>query len=58
MTATETTTELVTLTVTDGIATVTLNRSDKANALSHALIDALGVAVDAVAARSAPKKSG
>jgi methylglutaconyl-CoA hydratase len=55
MTATGTTTDLVTMTVTDGIATVTLNRGDKANALSHALIDALGVAVDAVAARCAPK---
>jgi methylglutaconyl-CoA hydratase len=55
MTATSTTTELVTLTVTDGIATITLNRGDKANALNHALIDALGIAVDAVAARSAPK---
>jgi enoyl-CoA hydratase/carnithine racemase len=39
MTATGTTTDLVTMTVTDGIATVTLNRGDKANALSHALID-------------------
>ena len=46
---------LTTLSVTDGIATITLNRGDKANALSHELIDALGVAVDAVAARSAPK---
>jgi enoyl-CoA hydratase/carnithine racemase len=55
MTATGTTTDLVTMTAIDGIATVTLNRGDKANALSHALIDALGVAVDAVAARCAPK---
>jgi enoyl-CoA hydratase/carnithine racemase len=46
--------ELVTLAVADGIATITLNRGDKANALSRELIEALGATVDAVAARCAP----
>jgi methylglutaconyl-CoA hydratase len=44
----------VTTTITDGIATLTLNRGDKANALSRELIDALCDAVDALAARCAP----
>ena len=45
---------IVLTSVTDGIATITLNRPDKANAMSRALIDAFGAAVDAVAARCAP----
>lgn len=50
--------DLVTLAVADGIATLTLNRGDKANALSRELIAALGTAVDAVAARCAPAPGG
>lgn len=46
--------ELVTIFVANGVATLTLNRPDKANALSGALIAALGAAVEHVAARSAP----
>ena len=47
-------TGLVTTSVADGIATVTLNRGDKANALNRELIAALGAAIDAVASRCAP----
>ena len=47
-------TGLVTTSVADGIATVTLNRGDKANALNRELIAALGAAIDAVALRCAP----
>lgn len=49
-----TTTDLVGITITDGVATITLQRSDKANALSHALIDALGVALDTITPQCAP----
>jgi methylglutaconyl-CoA hydratase len=48
------TNDLVGITITDGVATITLQRSDKANALSHALIDALGVALDTITPRCAP----
>jgi methylglutaconyl-CoA hydratase len=54
MTETNTTNELVVLTINDHIATITLNRGDKANALSHALIDAMGAALDTIAPRFAP----
>ena len=46
--------DLVLTTFADGVATVTLNRGDKANALSREMIDALSAAVDVVAARCAP----
>jgi methylglutaconyl-CoA hydratase len=46
--------DLVITTIEHGIATLTLNRPDKANALSRDLISALGASVDAVAARCAP----
>ena len=46
--------DLVRTTVTDGVCTLTLNRGDKANALSRELIGALGAAIDAIAARCAP----
>lgn len=42
---------LVLTTVADGVATLTLNRADKANALSAELITALGEAIAAVADR-------
>jgi methylglutaconyl-CoA hydratase len=48
------TNELVQTAVVDGIATITLNRGDKANAMNRELIAALGAAVDAVAPRCAP----
>ena len=48
------TNELVQTAVVDGIATITLNRGDKANAMNRELIAALGAAVDAVATRCAP----
>lgn len=54
MTAPNTTTDLVALTVVDGVATITMNRGDKANALSHALIDAISIALDTIAPRCAP----
>ena len=46
--------DLVLTTFADGVATVMLNRGDKANALSREMIDALSAAVSAVAARCAP----
>jgi methylglutaconyl-CoA hydratase len=46
--------DLVLTTFADGVATVTLNRGDKANALSREMIDALSAAVSAVATRCAP----
>lgn len=46
--------ELALTTVVDGVATLTLNRGDKANALNGKLITALGAAIDAIAARCAP----
>ena len=46
--------DLVLTTFADGVATITLNRGDKANALSREMIDALSVAVGAVATRCAP----
>ena len=46
--------DLVLTTFADGVATITLNRGDKANALSREMIDALSVAVSAVATRCAP----
>jgi len=54
MTAPNTTTDLVVLTVVDGVATITMNRGDKANALSHALIDAISIALDTITPRCAP----
>ncbi len=54
MTAPNTTTDLVALTVVDGVATITMNRGDKANALSHALIDAISIALDTITPRCAP----
>ncbi|MEI6475680.1 MAG: enoyl-CoA hydratase/isomerase family protein, partial [Planctomycetota bacterium] len=53
-TAPNTTTDLVALTVVDGVATITMNRGDKANALSHALIDAISIALDTITPRCAP----
>ena len=47
-------TELMLTAVVDGIATLTLNRGDTANALSREMIVSLGAAIDAVAARCAP----
>ena len=47
-------TDLVLTSVVDGIATVTLNRGDKANALNRELIAAFGAAIEAIAARCAP----
>ncbi|MBL9140531.1 MAG: enoyl-CoA hydratase/isomerase family protein, partial [Phycisphaerae bacterium] len=47
-------TELVLTTVADGVATITLNRGDKANALSRELINAMADAVAAVARRCGP----
>ena len=46
--------DLVLTTFADGVATITLNRGDKANALSREMIDALSAAVSAVATRCAP----
>ncbi len=46
--------DLVLTTVADGIATITLNRGDKANALSRELINALDAAVAAIAPRCGP----
>ena len=46
--------DLVLTTFADGVATITLNRGDKANALSREMIDALSVAVSAVATRCEP----
>ena len=54
MTETNTNTDLVALTVNDHVATITLNRADKANALSHALIDAMGAALDIITPRCTP----
>ncbi|MCX5640406.1 MAG: enoyl-CoA hydratase/isomerase family protein [Planctomycetota bacterium] len=54
MTAPNTTTDLVALTVVDGVATITMNRGDKANALSHPLIDAISIALDTITPRCAP----
>lgn len=45
---------LVTTDIRDGVATITLNRPDKANALSLELITQLGAAIAAVGARCAP----
>jgi len=47
-------TDLVLTSVVDGIATVTLNRGDKANALNRELIAAFGASIEAIAARCAP----
>ncbi len=46
--------ELVTTAIAEGVATLTLNRPEKANALSTDLIVALGAAVSAVAAACEP----
>jgi enoyl-CoA hydratase len=43
---------LLTLTVADRIATLTVNRPDKLNALNDALIGELGAAIDEVRSRA------
>jgi methylglutaconyl-CoA hydratase len=47
-------TDLVRISIDAGVATVTLNRPDKANALNRELIAAFGAAINAVSARCAP----
>lgn len=44
--------EMLTLAVDDGVATVTVNRPDKLNALNDATIRELGIAIDTVRERS------
>ena len=46
--------ELVRISIDAGVATITLHRPDKANALNSELISAFGAAIDAVSARCAP----